>query len=65
MDPRQPMPPWPTPRLLALDAPQYRPWVDVRVSGRLWQVRLESNQLDDDWEVSAYGAAVITGGYAR
>jgi hypothetical protein len=65
MDPRQPMPPWPGIRELPLDSPRYRPWVDVREYGRLWQVRLESNQLGDEWEVSAYGAAVISGGYAR
>ena len=69
MDARTPLPPWPeTPHASAfypLPASQTRPWVDVRAYGRLWQVRLESDQLNDDWEVSAYGTAVIPGGYAR
>jgi len=65
MDARTPMPAWGPPRVLALDPQQYQPWVDVRAYGRLWQVRLESIALDDDWEVAAYGAAVIPGGYAR
>lgn len=65
MDPRMPMPPWKPPRQLPLDPQRYRPWVDVREYGRLWQVRLESNQMGDDWEVAAYGAAVIPGGFAR
>jgi hypothetical protein len=69
MEARQPMPPWPaTPPASAvypLSTSQTRPWVDVRAYGRLWQVRLESTALDDDWEVAAYGTAVIPGGYAR
>jgi hypothetical protein len=69
MEARQPMPPWPaTPpasAIYSLSTSQTRPWVDVRVYGRLWQVRLESTAVDDDWEVSAYGTAVIPGAYAR
>lgn len=65
MDPRTPMPPWKPPRELPLDPARYRPWVDVREYGRIWQVRMESNALGDDWEVAAYGAANIPGGYAR
>jgi len=69
MDARQPLPDWPaippsSARLL-LDVPQTRPWIDVRGYGRLWQVRLESSALDDDWTVSAYGVAVVPGGFAR
>jgi hypothetical protein len=65
MEPRQPMPAWKPGPVLALTPPQTRPWVDVREYGRLWQVRLDSSALDDDWEVSAYSPAVIPGGYAR
>ena len=69
MDARTPLPPWPaTPHASAyvsLEPPETRPWVDVRAYGRIWQVRLESDQLNDDWEVSAYGTAVLPGGYAR
>jgi hypothetical protein len=69
MDARTPLPPWPaTPHVsarYALPASETRPWVDVRAYGRLWQVRLESNQVGDDWAVAAYGTAVIAGGYAR
>jgi hypothetical protein len=65
MDARVPMPAWPVPRPLALDPPQYRPWVNVREYGRLWQIRMESNALNTEWEVAAYGAAVIPGGFAR
>jgi hypothetical protein len=69
MDARQPLPAWPTtPPSSAyyhLDAPQTRPWVDVRGYGRLWQIRLESRVGGDDWEVEAYGTASIPGGYAR
>jgi hypothetical protein len=65
MELRQPMPAWKPGPVLALTPNQTRPWVDVREYGRLWQVRLESSALDDDWEVSAFGPAVIPGGYAR
>jgi hypothetical protein len=65
MEPRQPMPAWKPAPVLSLTPLQTRPWVDVREYGRIWQVRLESSALDDDWEVSAYGPAVIPGGYAR
>jgi hypothetical protein len=65
MDLRQPMPAWKPGQILSLTPSQTRPWVDVREYGRLWQVRLESTQLNDDWEVAAYGPAVIMGGYAR
>jgi hypothetical protein len=69
MDARQPLPPWPTAppssAFYHLDAPQTRPWVDVRGYGRLWQIRLESRVGGDDWEVEAYGTASIPGGYAR
>jgi hypothetical protein len=65
MELRQPMPAWKPAPVLALTPGQTRPWVDVREYGRLWQVRLESSALDDDWEVAAYGPAVIAGGYAR
>jgi hypothetical protein len=69
MEARHPLPAWPTttPRSgeYALPASQTRPWLDVRASGRLWQVRLESNQLNDDWQITAYGAAVVPGGHAR
>jgi hypothetical protein len=65
MELRQPMPAWKPSPVLSLTPSQTRPWVDVREYGRLWQVRLESNELDSDWEVSAYGPAVIPGGYAR
>jgi hypothetical protein len=65
MDLRQPMPAWKPGPVLSLTPSQTRPWVDVREYGRLWQVRLESSALDDDWEVAAYGPTVIPGGYAR
>jgi hypothetical protein len=65
MELRQPMPAWKPSQVLALTPTQTRPWVDVREYGRLWQVRIESNELHNDWEVSAYGPAVIPGGYAR
>jgi hypothetical protein len=65
MEVRQPMPAWEPGQVLSLTPSQTRPWVDVREYGRLWQVRLESSALDDDWEVAAYGPAVIPGGYAR
>jgi hypothetical protein len=69
MDARHPLPPWPaTPPSSArypLPPRQTRPWVDVRGYGRLWQVRVESTALGDDWEVATYGTAVIPGGYAR
>jgi hypothetical protein len=65
MEVRQPMPEWKPAPVLSLTPSQTRPWVDVREYGRLWQVRLDSFALDDDWEVSAYGPAVIPGGYAR
>jgi hypothetical protein len=67
MDLRQPMPAWNYARAqpLVFAAQQTRPWVDVREYGRLWQVRLESGGLHDDWEVAAYGPTVIPGGYAR
>jgi hypothetical protein len=67
MDARQPMPPWATAPFgyLNLSSPQYRPWVDVRAYGRLWQVKVESASLDDDWELAAYGTAVIPGSYGR
>jgi hypothetical protein len=67
MDARQPMPSWETAPsgYLNLSAPQYRPWVDVRAYGRLWQVKVESWSLDDDWEVAAYGTAVIPGAFGR
>jgi hypothetical protein len=65
MELRQPMPAWTPGPVLSLTPSQTRPWVDVREYGRLWQVRLDSSALDDDWEVSAYGPAVIPGGYAR
>jgi hypothetical protein len=59
------MPPWPPAQPLALVAGQTRPWVDVRQYGRVWQVRFETRNLEDSWEIPAYGAAVIPGGYAR
>jgi hypothetical protein len=65
MEARQPMPEWGAPQPLILNPSQTRPWVDVRHYGRLWQVRLESEAIDTAWEVSAYGAAVIPGDYAR
>jgi len=65
MDPRTPMPAWPAPRPLTLDPAQHRPWVNVREYGRLWQIRMESNAIDTEWEVAAYGASVIPGGFAR
>jgi hypothetical protein len=65
MELRQPMPPWGPAQPLALDPSQTRPWVDVRQYGRLWQIRMESNEMDTEWEVAAFGAAVIPGGYAR
>jgi hypothetical protein len=65
MELRQPMPPWGTAQALVLNPSQTRPWVDVRKYGRLWQVRIESNGLNDEWNVSSYGPAVIPGGYAR
>ena len=65
MDARTPMPAWAAPRPLALDPAQYRPWVNVRKYGRLWQIRLESNALNTEWEIAAYGASVIPGGFAR
>lgn len=65
MDERQPMPAWNGAMPLALAPVQTRPWVDVRRYGRLWQIRLESNAVDTEWEVPTYGAAVIPGGYAR
>jgi hypothetical protein len=65
MELRQPMPAWKPGPVLSLTPSQTRPWVDVREYGRLWQVRLESSALNDDFEVSAYGPAVIAGGYAR
>jgi hypothetical protein len=65
MDPRQPMPAWPPAQPLALAPVQTRPWVDVRQYGRLWQIRFETQNLEDSWEIPAYGAAVIPGGYAR
>jgi len=67
MELRQPMPTWgaaqPLPLFPATN--QTRPWIDTRQYGRLWQIRLESQALWDDWEVSAYAPAVIPGGYAR
>jgi hypothetical protein len=65
MELRQPMPAWKAGQVLSLTPSQTRPWVDVREYGRLWQVRLESSALDDDFEVSAYGPAVIPGSYGR
>jgi hypothetical protein len=65
MELRQPMPDWSAAQAHRLTPSQTRPWVDVREYGRLWQVRIESNALEDDWEVSAYGPAVIPGGYVR
>jgi hypothetical protein len=65
MELRQPMPTWGPAPVLSLTPSQTRPWVDVRQYGRLWQVGLASYALNDDWEVSAYGPAVIPGGYAR
>jgi hypothetical protein len=59
------MPEWGPAQAYVLPPSQTRPWIDVRHYGRLWQVRIESNALEDDWEVSAYGPAVIPGGYAR
>jgi hypothetical protein len=69
MEARQPMPPWPASppasAVYPLSTSQTRPWIDVRAYGRIWQVRLESTGLGDDWEVAAYGTAVIPGAYAR
>jgi hypothetical protein len=67
MDQRQPMPAWDATHahLMVLDPSQTRPWVDCREYGRLWQVRIESHALNDDWEISAYGPAVIPGGHVR
>jgi hypothetical protein len=69
LDVRQPLPDWPTtPPVSArypLGTSHTRPWVDVRVSGRVYQVRIESTGISDEWELEAYGPATIPGGYAR
>jgi hypothetical protein len=65
MEARTPMPAWGTAQPILLDPSQNRPWIDTRQYGRLWQIRMESNALDTEWEVAAYGAAVVPGGYAR
>jgi hypothetical protein len=68
MEARHPLPAWQLGTLAnyyILPPPQTRPWLDVRAYGRLWQIRIESNGLDDDWAITAYGAAVIPGAYAR
>jgi hypothetical protein len=69
MDARQPLPPWPltppTSARLTLDAVQTRPWIDVRAYGRIYQIRLESTGLRDQWAVSAYGTARVPGGFVR
>jgi hypothetical protein len=65
MEARHPMPAWPPARPLPLAPSQTRPWVDVREYGRIWQIRLESTEMDDTWEVTAYGAAVIPQTFAR
>jgi hypothetical protein len=60
-----PPPPSEAPSRPDLPVSQTRPWLDVREYGRLWQIRIESGGLNDDWELSAYGPAIIPGGYAR
>jgi hypothetical protein len=69
MEARHPLPPWPTvphsSALYQLLPSQTRPWIDVRAYGRLYQIRVESSGLDDDWALVSYGAAIVPGGYAR
>jgi hypothetical protein len=48
-----------------LPASETRPWLDVRAYGRIWQIRVESGELGDDWRLDAYGVAMIPGDYAR
>ena len=68
MDARTPLPPW-GPQTAAnyhiMNFSQNRPWIDVRAYGRLWQIRLETGNLGDDWQITAYGVAIIPGAYAR
>jgi hypothetical protein len=69
MEARHPLPSWPTvphsSALYQLSPSQTRPWIDVRAYGRLYQIRVESSGLDDDWALVSYGAAIVPGGYAR
>jgi hypothetical protein len=61
LDERQPMPPWGREAVYALDPPQHRPWIDTRVYGRLYQVRLETRDLNARFSLSSYGVAAVPG----
>jgi hypothetical protein len=61
LDERQPMPPWGREAVYALDPPQHRPWIDTRVYGRLYQVRLETRDLNARFALSSYGVAAVPG----
>jgi hypothetical protein len=61
MDERQPMPPWGREAVYPLDPPQHRPWIDTRVYGRLYQVRLETRDLNARFSLSSYGVAAVPG----
>jgi hypothetical protein len=61
LDERQPMPPWGREAVYALDPPQHRPWVDTRVYGRLYQVRLETRDPNARFSLSSYGVAAVPG----
>jgi hypothetical protein len=71
MEARHPLPDWGStldvhPSLIyELPAQETRPWLDVREYGRLWQIRIDSGGLGDDWQINSYGVAVIPGAYAR
>jgi hypothetical protein len=61
LDERQPMPPWGREAVYVLDPPQHRPWIDTRVYGRLYQVRLETRDLNAKFSLSSYGVAAVPG----
>jgi hypothetical protein len=61
LDERQPMPPWGREAVYPLDPPQHRPWVDTRVYGRLYQVRLETQDPNARFSLSSYGVAAVPG----
>jgi hypothetical protein len=65
LDEREPMPPWGRQADYPLDPPppgeRRQPWVDTRVYGRLYQVRLETRDLNARFSLSSYGVAAVPG----
>jgi hypothetical protein len=59
--PSDPMRGWGREAAYILNPPQHRPWVDVRVYGRLYQLRFETRDLNARFSLSSYGVAAVPG----